>query len=324
MKINNVIRLAYINSEPLYKRLENDVRDRLKAAAEARRWFFIYRVKTLESFAMKIETGRVTNPSLLEDFFACTIVVPTINDIAVAEEFVYDHYDKLVRRPTDPLQTHKKSSSFEFDDLRLYVKRKTGLSSASEDLNDLVFEIQIKTVLQYAWSVATHDLIYKTDAVSWTKERIAFQVKAMLEHAELAISEAPSLATAKGFDKKDTYTSEITELIVVIQKIWEEDFLPSDMKRLSENISNILRVVGVTPTKLDDILHKEIVRNGILPSDLSPYAFIVQALANNREVDLISKLKTRRKFCLLMHSGMDLPKWCSTHPQCIWIGPKGE
>ena len=53
----------------------------------------------------------------------------------------------------------------------------------------MIFEVQIKTILQHAWSIATHDLIYKTDTVSWPKERIAFQVKAMLEHAEIAIAE---------------------------------------------------------------------------------------------------------------------------------------
>lgn len=322
MKINNVIRLAYVDREPLYRRLANDVKDRLKSAVEDRRWFFIYRVKSLESFAMKIETGRVIDPENLDDFFACTIVVPTIAELSDAEDLICQNFDKIDRKPPVPTETHKRPSNFEFDDLRLYVRRKTAMTGASEDLDELIFEVQVKTVLQYAWSVATHDLIYKTDSVSWTKERIAFQVKAMLEHAELAISEATNLSTASGFEKADDYTKEISSVIGVIESVWEEDFLPIDMKRLAENVLPLLRAVGIDSSGLKEVLDKEIVRNQIIPSDLSPYAFIVQALANNKELDLKNKLKSKRKLRILVHDGMDLPDWCKDHSQCISIGRK--
>jgi hypothetical protein len=47
----------------------------LKPLVEQKGWFFTWRLKELESFALKIETGRVSNPVALEDFFACTIVL---------------------------------------------------------------------------------------------------------------------------------------------------------------------------------------------------------------------------------------------------------
>ena len=61
--------------------------------------------------------------------------------------------------------------------------------------------MQVKTFLQHAWGIATHDLIYKTDDVSWSRQRIAYQIKAMLEHAEMSIQEAGRLAEAVALSK---------------------------------------------------------------------------------------------------------------------------
>src|SRR6185295_542993 len=103
------------------------------------------------------------------------------------------------RRPTQQdvswfLDQHKNKQlelkgthEFSFDDLRLYTKWKPDVTLPTPTFAGVVFELQIKTFLQHAWSIATHDLIYKTDSISWPKERVAFEIKAMLEHAENAI-----------------------------------------------------------------------------------------------------------------------------------------
>lgn len=175
----------------------------------------------------------------------------------------------------------------------------------------MVFEIQIKTILQYAWGIASHDLIYKTDNVSWPKERIAFQVKAMLEHAEIAIAEAERLADSPAISKKDCGTAATLEIIHALRGFWPPDRLPKDIKRLAESIRGVLKACDIDPSGLDALLKAEKDRIGVLPTDLSPYAFLVQALANSGELDFRAKITSgkNKKTKVFVHDDMDLPAW---------------
>jgi ppGpp synthetase/RelA/SpoT-type nucleotidyltranferase len=309
MKVNKQIRDLYDDGKSRYARLADEVRDTLKSKVEDRSWFFIARVKELPSFALKLETGRVGDPRALEDFYACTIVVPTMKVIDDAEKLVLDHFDQSARRPAQDNKTHKSPSEFTFDDLRLYVKRRAQSSGKDEDLTGVIFEVQIKTVLQYAWSIATHDLIYKTDTVSWPKERIAFQVKAMLEHAEIAISEAERISDAHGVAKMDLRTENILFIIDRAKRFWQADALPEDLKRLAENILSLLGTARFPVADLERLLAQEKARVGLIPRDLSPYAFVLQALAQDTTVGFQDKFARAKKVRLLIHDGMDIPAW---------------
>ena len=286
---------------------------------EGRRWFFFSRLKSLESFALKVESGRVQNPNKLEDFFACTIVVATTAQIEDAERLVLEYFDLSYRKPPDDSFTHKASSSFAFDDLRLYVARRAPVSGRRPELNGLVFEVQIKTTLQHAWSRATHDLIYKSNTISWPLERIAYQVKAMLEHAEVAITEANRLADAAGVSKQDRQTISVIQLIEKLRATWGHERLPGDVKRLAEALLALFHAADMEIDRFDDIIDAERRRIGLLPQDLSPYAFTLQAVAN------FDIKKFRRKFdrqnigtSVLVHADMDLPDWMlKEHPRIV-------
>lgn len=313
MKI--VKRIRDIHQECLhrYERLKLEVHGALKNRAEDLGWFFFSRIKSVESFAQKIETGRVSDPAQLEDFFACTIVVPTIIEIGRAEELLLEWYDQKERRPADNQFTRKASSSFVFDDLRLYVARRARTDGKYPDLDGILFEVQVKTVLQHAWSVATHDLIYKTDSVSWSLERIAYQVKAMLEHAEISVAEASRLATSLGVGKEDQRTRDVLGVISHLQEVWSADQLPRDIRRLATNILAVLSGCGVCVEELSEIVAVEAGRVGSMPNDLSPYAFTVQALAQSLSVDFKAALEGQGSGpVVVIHDGMDVPDWMRT------------
>ena len=319
MKIVKAVRDLYSAQYPAFAKLSTDVSRTLESLAASKRWFYLSRIKSLESFALKLETGRVSEPSKLEDFFACTVVVPTMGEIKDAIDTIVSRYPLLYRRPADDALTGKRPSSFEFDDLRLYVRRPHSATGYAEEVTDLVFEVQVKTVLQYAWSQATHDLTYKSEAVNWSLERVAFQIKAMLEHAEVAISEAQELAHADALSKQDRRTNELSLLLDKIREIWPREALPNDLKRLAENILSILQLCGLQAKDFLQVIQKERDRVGILPVNLSPYAFSVQALAWREDIQLHERLdRGQRKAKIVIHSGMELPKWLWTeHPRVI-------
>lgn len=320
MKIIKKLRDIHQESTERYTRLESEVKEKLKPRVEENGWFFIARMKPLESFALKIETGRVPDPTNLEDFFACTIVVPTTRQIEDAESLVQSFYEFSHRRPKGEGKTSKASSDFAFDDLRLYVAQRPQSSGRFPDLDGLIFEIQIKTILQHAWAVATHDLIYKSDTVSWPRERIAFQVKAMLEHAEIAIAEANRLADTPAVSRKDEKTAATLRILEDIKNIWSAERLPNDVKRLAVIILELFKICDLPSDSLLKLIEAEKRRFGLLPADLSPYAFVVQALANSKEVDFEKGFKRRHiRTRLVIHEGMDLPEWMKMDHERILI-----
>lgn len=322
MKISKSLRDAHAAAKEKYDRLAEEVKVTLKSAAEDRGWFFTCRVKELESFALKVETGRVPDINTMEDFLGCTIVVPNALALPAAEELVRSLYDPLKRRPPSDDATHKASSSFVFDDIRQYVARRSLGNGRNEDLSGLPFEIQIRTVLQYAWGIATHDLVYKADTVSWSMERIAFQVKAMLEHAEIAIAEAPSLAKARPVAKEDMATARLSLVLEQVSAFWPADQLPFDIKRLATSIGDLLQAGDQQPADLTRLLEAERDRLGTMPVNLSPYAFTVQALANNPGIGFRDKFNRKwLKTVLVVTSDMELPAWMNTPHDRIQIIP---
>jgi hypothetical protein len=281
MKIPTSVRYIFEDRKPLYEKLREAV-DKKLGSVKKEEWHYISRVKGEESYALKVESGRYADISTLEDFFACTLVVPNFGQIKKAEAIVRSIFEFSYRRPTKDKKTHKPSHSFEFDDLRLYAKWVDDPDLPPTELNGLVFEIQIKTFLQHAWSIATHDLIYKSCEANWSKERIAFQIKAMLEHAESSIQQAEDMAKSSSAMKTDQTTKRLSSLITLLGEIWKnEDDLPEDKKRLSSNVLNLLKCLEMKDETLKMILVKETeLGRGARTRNLSPYGVIVQSILN--------------------------------------------
>jgi hypothetical protein len=73
MKVPASIRKLYEEQLEVNQRLKLKVDERIKNL-RAERWHYESRLKQEQSFALKVESGRVPNPAALEDFFACTLV----------------------------------------------------------------------------------------------------------------------------------------------------------------------------------------------------------------------------------------------------------
>lgn len=270
------MRALYDHQREPCERLKVVVDNRLLGAKQER-WHYESRLKTPISFAQKLETGRCPKPNAIEDFFACTVVVKNTTEIATAEALIRATFDVVQRRPRDDAFTAKPSYAFPFDDLRLYARLKTDATQRPTDLGDIVFEIQVKTFLQHAWSVATHDLVYKTDEVSWGKERIAYQIKAMLEHAELSIKEAETLAKCNSLPQHDKTAQTLTQIIPLLREQWSPDELPPDLRRLAETFRDLMDFFSIASSELKPMLEKgRAARSGQHPANLSPMSTFLQ------------------------------------------------
>lgn len=291
MKIINSIDQSYNKQYEINEVLKKRV-DLLIKSIIPEQWHYISRIKSIESFALKIETARFIKPTLLEDFFACTIVVENTSLIKKAQSILRKHFQIIETRPSDINLTKKESSSFIFDDLRLYVKLKPTNAREKGPINDIKFEIQIKTFLQHAWSIATHDLIYKSDLISWTKQRVSYQVKAMLENAEISIEKASSVKKLPGlpFDNpKIKFQNEIKEFIL---KNFEEDKLPKDLVRLINNLEHLLKTLKMSLQEIQVCLIDDKEAGlGTNTLNLSPFLIILQSIINQNKQKVISFLK---------------------------------
>jgi hypothetical protein len=153
-----------------------------------RRYLYSSRLKTEASYMQKLETGRC--PTLmLDDLVACTIVVPTLSDIDPCINTLPDRIEVSKRK--GPSSRSKEPDVFRFDDEQLICRLAppTGVPITGDSIWGIPFEIQVKTVTQYAWGQATHGLVYKGDESDWRRERLSAQLRALAEQADLLYAE---------------------------------------------------------------------------------------------------------------------------------------
>lgn len=242
-----------------------------------RRWHFESRIKEEESYALKIDSGRYYGNCCIEDMYACTIVVRNVSEISDAERSIESLFTIDERRPPNDSLTGKRAAEFRFDDLRLYCFLMPREFENRGPIHDVKFEVQIKTFLQHAWAIATHDMVYKSNTISWPMRRIAYQIKAMLEHAEVSIIEAEKLSGSPCIAKEDKETEKLRFMIENIICLWPKEKLPADVVRLSEISCNFLSLLKIEHEDfLRALMQASANGNGVNVENLSPYGVVVQ------------------------------------------------
>ena len=260
-------------------------------------WHYDGRVKALESFAQKVETSRFTQEEIYHDLFACRIVVDNITEISNIVDIIKGKFVFIKAMPASSSQTHKKPEEFPFDDLRLYCRWTDEIKKPEDEvLKDLIFEIQIKTYLQHAWGISTHSMIYKGNDVNWKLNRIAYQIKAILEHVELSIGNAEELAKTTLLPTGSFEYKKLKRLHIIITTFWDEENIPEDITRLVQNIMKILKDIEMNLGEYQNLLKKNAVKGKITIRNLSPYYATLQLLNDFEEDKLIKFIKANDKF----------------------------
>lgn len=122
-----------------------------------------YRAKTLKSFLEKIERKTYENPfKELTDFAGVRVVYLYQNDLPKIESIINREFKILEK--VDKLND-KGIDKFGYGAIHYIVRLGKNSSGARyDDLKTLVCEIQVRTVLQDAWAIIDHHLVYKRES----------------------------------------------------------------------------------------------------------------------------------------------------------------
>lgn len=291
MKYNSIVRNLYDKYSSIASLQKEFLDNFFKERLLNNSYIYESRIKSLESFALKMETGR--NP--LEDFFACRFIVIKKDDIEkIKNDLLKNNIEILESRPSTIKETSKSPDKFSFDELRLYAKFNQPVNIPFREYLNSIFEIQIMTLYSFVWVQTTHDLIYKGSEVSWGKARIAYQIKALLEQAQYAIDTIEK-TDEEYFPKNESYENQ-KNLIQYIKTIWEEALLPSDLNRLSNNILNLIKNLNSNFEEMQTILNNQIRDdNGFVPRNITPYQYILKSYFKHKPKSLSNLRTTRHK-----------------------------
>jgi hypothetical protein len=100
-------------------------------------------------------------------------------------------------------------------------------------------------VFDYAWLVATHDLVYKSKKIDWRQIRLAAQLKAMVEQIDSMIEDFEGLAGVVPTSEHDE-TAARAEIVDLCQRKLSEGRIPSQLEpaswsRLADNVFGLAR-----------------------------------------------------------------------------------
>lgn len=201
---------------------------------------YVERIKELSSVAEKLETGRFSTWSSIDDLFGCIIVIPTLSH----EEHVIEFLSKAFQTVQTRLrgETKKPPDQFRFEATRFYGR----LKHPSKDQRDsgVIFEVQIRSAFEHAWSAATHH-IYKSDKIDWKAKRLVAQLKAAVEQLDslvLAFDESKDPIVEHRWPEVQAQS----DLLNGFQQLFDEDLLPAELRpvswsRFAENALALLR-----------------------------------------------------------------------------------
>lgn len=241
----SILERRYQEYLPFVEAVASRVKDTILNFCEKNGYALTSRIKTIESLAEKIETSRFKQWSDLDDLFACTVIIPSLNQEEKVTQFCKDTFEisKIIRRG----QNKKSPETFRFDSTRIYAHLKMVEDANADQLLSIFnvkFEIQIKSAFEHAWAVSTHDLVYKSSVIDWKKLRSASQIKATLEQLDTLILAFYQVSETI-HESEDSEIKRKCQLAVATKSLFDQEKIPQELKpkditRFCNNLYSIL------------------------------------------------------------------------------------
>ena len=133
----------------------------------------------------------------------------------------------------------------------------------------------------------------------------------MLEHAEISIQEADQLAESAALAKAQREIDELKSIIALLREVWPPEFLPTDLRRLAENIRTVMKLTDIELGRLRILIEAERNRQkGALSVNISPYAIVVQSVLWHEPEKIREGLAAaNRREKILFTQELELPDW---------------
>lgn len=239
------------------------IRDTIQSFCEPRGYAFVSRIKTLPSLAEKIESGRFSKWSDLEDLIACAIVVPTLAEEANVLEFLERAFSRVALKQRGSAK--KAPDVFRFDTTRFIAKlHRPEDISPDEPIYQLMFEVQVRSAFEHAWAVTTHSFTYKAGEVAWNRLRLAAQLKAAVEQLDILVLgfEQTSSQIATNFWPETQAKAELTNFFKTkfMSGVLPDELSPLDWTRFSDNVYGMVRASAWANRRPPTEIFEEIAR----------------------------------------------------------------
>ncbi|NET06194.1 MAG: hypothetical protein F6K09_27795 [Merismopedia sp. SIO2A8] len=290
----SILDRKYNQYQPFVKEVAKKVKEALLNFCDVKGYAFTSRIKTIESLAEKIETGRFERWSDLDDLFACTIIIPTLSH--EKEVTVFCNQTFAVIRTVKRGQNKKAPDTFRFDSTRIYAQLKSDNTITQDNVLSIFqikFEIQIKSAFEHAWAVSTHALVYKNSEIDWRKLRLAAQLKATVEQLDMLILAFDK--TSEFIENNDYPEIKIKKnLATEINKLFEnkkipDELQPKDMSRFCDNLYCLL--INVVEEKKIQKIVKQITQKiqttklNQIPRSISLFQYFITILISEKIIE---------------------------------------
>lgn len=184
----NQNREIFLSQVKIFERLGNNMQEALTtflADAEINILAVTYRIKEVDSFIEKIERKNYKNPiDEIEDILGLRIICYYQTDVDKIREIILNEFEIQESQDKEEIL---EEDQFGYRSYHLIGKIKKSWLSAPNyrGLENLKFEIQIRTVLMHAWAEIAHKLAYKQKIhIPSHLKRKLFRISAKLEEAD--------------------------------------------------------------------------------------------------------------------------------------------
>ncbi|MCX5800578.1 MAG: RyR domain-containing protein [Candidatus Eisenbacteria bacterium] len=218
------------------------------------------RPKSVASFGEKIQRkkNKYRDPvNQITDLCGARVILPTLAEVRAVCEFIERHFDIDWENTIDVAQ-RLKPAEFGYRSVHYVVRLRPGVFPTGdvdveipEETLGLKAEIQVKTILEHAWAVFTHDRAYKGAfkiPEKWQRELSA--LAGMLEQTDNSFARIQSAlqrysATYGAYMTKETMREEIDLLEIILEHDAGNADLAARIGKLAITLDDFEKAISV-------------------------------------------------------------------------------